>query len=334
MVKRNEAELTFERCRHPRLYHLDFDIIVTTGKEADLLDLTEKIARFYLQSERYKEAYQELESILTDFADNAEVKKDLEPSVRALRQMSAQNLLAELRVRRQAGQHQLVRTALRSFPSEGVAGETLEAVKDILEEDEKLETQRVEILKQFETFVAKIDDADLRKRIEPFGEELKAELNTNTLRRMAAFRQMINDQSLLPAEKVSLAISGWLLGETTTSVKLPVSLSLLRVRDLAAKYINTPERLRRAQILEQFRSEEGASPKMVAKLLAHMKPPVESPAPANDTPGYYELEVPGLSPSPAVPYLVQLPPEYDPLRRYPTIVTLHGGGSTAAQPPR
>jgi hypothetical protein len=29
------------------LYHLDFDIVVTTGKEAELLDLTEKVARFY-----------------------------------------------------------------------------------------------------------------------------------------------------------------------------------------------------------------------------------------------------------------------------------------------
>lgn len=47
LTKRNESDLTFEQCRHPRLYHLDFDIIVTTGKEADLLDLTEKVARFY-----------------------------------------------------------------------------------------------------------------------------------------------------------------------------------------------------------------------------------------------------------------------------------------------
>lgn len=47
LTKRNEADLTFEQCRHPRLYHLDFDVIVTTGKEAELLDLTEKLARFY-----------------------------------------------------------------------------------------------------------------------------------------------------------------------------------------------------------------------------------------------------------------------------------------------
>jgi hypothetical protein len=47
LVRRNQAELTFEQCKHPRLYHLDFDVIVTTGKEAELLDLTEKVARFY-----------------------------------------------------------------------------------------------------------------------------------------------------------------------------------------------------------------------------------------------------------------------------------------------
>jgi hypothetical protein len=47
LVKCNEADLTFEQCRHPRLYHLDFDVIVTTAKESELLDLTEKVARFY-----------------------------------------------------------------------------------------------------------------------------------------------------------------------------------------------------------------------------------------------------------------------------------------------
>lgn len=46
-TRRSEADLSYEQCRHPRLYHLDFDVIVTTGKEAELLELTEKLARFY-----------------------------------------------------------------------------------------------------------------------------------------------------------------------------------------------------------------------------------------------------------------------------------------------
>jgi predicted esterase len=44
--------------------------------------------------------------------------------------------------------------------------------------------------------------------------------------------------------------------------------------------------------------------------------------------GYYELRVPGLSGEGHVPYYLQLPPEYDPYRRYPAIVTLNGTGST------
>jgi len=47
LVTRNKQDLTFEQCRHPRLYHLDFDVIITTGKESELLDLTEKVVRFY-----------------------------------------------------------------------------------------------------------------------------------------------------------------------------------------------------------------------------------------------------------------------------------------------
>jgi predicted esterase len=76
-------------------------------------------------------------------------------------------------------------------------------------------------------------------------------------------------------------------------------------------------------------SQNGASPKYVAKLLAHMKPPVATPA--QTVPGYYDLEIHGIEDEPDVTYHVQLPPEYDPYVKYPTVVTLHGAGSTAEQ---
>ena len=65
---------------------------------------------------------------------------------------------------------------------------------------------------------------------------------------------------------------------------------------------------------------------MVARLLANMKPPVETPAPQGGQGEPYPLEVPGHAEAPPVRYLVQLPPEYDPHRRYPAIVALHGAG--------
>jgi len=202
---------------------------------------------------------------------------------------------------------------------------------------------------------------------------------------------MLDDDTLLAEEKLSLAISGWLLGGDSATLKLPVSLSVFDVRGLVREYLNAQDTLTRARILERFHSQEGAIPSLVAKLIAHMKPPIDSPLPGADLqlegepadgtatattelearaeapslplapdgepeapadtphpsdapksseevspsafarPGYYELEVTGLATAPPVRYLVQLPPEYDPYRRYPAILTLHGAGSTPAQ---
>jgi len=46
-VTKHQNGLTCEERRHPRLYHLDFDVILTTSTEGELLDLTETVARFY-----------------------------------------------------------------------------------------------------------------------------------------------------------------------------------------------------------------------------------------------------------------------------------------------
>src|SRR5207247_2406433 len=58
--------------------------------------------------------------------------------------------------------------------------------------------------------------------------------------------------------------------------------------------------------------------------VAHMKPPKDTP----DRPfGYYELTVDGLAGEAPISYAVQLPPEYNPYRRYPTVITLNGGST-------
>ena len=46
LVKQDEPEGYVERA-HPRLYHLDFDLIATAGDGAGLLELQEKAARFF-----------------------------------------------------------------------------------------------------------------------------------------------------------------------------------------------------------------------------------------------------------------------------------------------
>ncbi len=295
------------------------------------LEQRKRVARFYLQAERYEDAFEELEQILEDFADEPGVAEQLEPSIRTIRQLSAQRILSELRLRRDASQHQTVVEKLNTFPSEGVAGEVLQAVRGMLEEYQTHEAQRSKLLEQFDQLVEQIEDEAIRERIQPIRDEIHENLNFNTMDRMAAFRRMVDDDSLLAEEKVALAVSGWLVGSNRADVKLPVALSLHKVRWLVLEYLNAPDLLSRSRILEQFHSEEAAVPSLVASLAGHMKPPLEAPSPVEEKPGFYELEVPGLGDAPAVRCLVQLPPEYDPYRRYPAILTLHGAGNTLEQ---
>ena len=303
------------------------------AKEIDPADIEDrkKIARFYLQCERYEDAAAELDAVLDAFPDDASVKEQLEPSTRALKQLGAKRLLKELELRAQAGQHTSVFGMLNEFPSEGVAGEILQAVKEKTEEYESAAAQRKELMETFDTLLAKIEDEAARRKLAPFREQLFAEVNMNTLDRMSAFRQHAKDEDLLPDERVALAVSGWLIGSNSATENLPVATSLFEVREMIRKYVNTADTLARSRILDQLRSQEGAAVPYAAKIIALMKPTLDTPPAEEEKPGYYELEVKGLNPAESIKYLVQLPPEYDPHRHYPTIVALHRQRSDASR---
>ena len=303
------------------------------AKQIDSEDIEDrkKIARFYLQCERYEEAAAELDAVLAAFPDDAQVREQLEPSTRALKQLGAKRLLKELELRAQAGQHTSVFEMLNTFPSDGVAGEILQAVKEKAEEYKSAAAQRKELLEKFDALLAKVKDEVARRKLAPFREELFAEVNMNTLVRMSAFRQHADDEDLLPDERVALAVSGWLIGSNSATENLPVTLSLFEVREMIRQYVNTADTLARARILERLRSQEGAAVPYAAKIIALTKPTLDTPPEDAEKPGYYKLEVKGLNPAESIEYLVQLPPEYDPHRHYPTIVALHRQRSDATR---
>ncbi len=298
-------------------------ILAKQGDPGDI-DYRKKIARFYLQSERYDEAAKELESLLAQFPDDAKLKEDLAPAVRKLKEMRAKQLLSELRLRREAGQNQLVLGQLKKFPADGAPGVELQAVREMVQEYESLAAQRADLFKRLSESYKKIGNELIRQQLFPVLKEMVAELNLNTLDCLTAFRQLKDDRSLQPEDRVSLAVSGWLLGPKDATPKLNTTLSLIRTRELIRQYMTASDKLSRARIVGEFPAYEGGALNYVAKLLAQMKPPVETAEPPGNSTHCYELEVPAAGSSPAVRYLVALPPEYDPHRRYPTILTLHG----------
>ena len=160
-------------------------------------------------------------------------------------------------------------------------------------------------------------------------------LTINTLVHLEAFLQFADQKNLAPGdkplsseEKLSLAVSGWVLGSNSSVPNLSVALSLWRIRGLVREYMKEPLKLRRDQLLNDIQQQEGASPENIAKVLNNLPPPVATEP--QQIPGFFELDIPSNDNGPSVKYFVQLPPEYDPHGRYSTIVSLHGIGSVAA----
>ncbi|HVX09867.1 MAG TPA: peptidase [Pirellulales bacterium] len=288
-----------------------------------------KLVTLFLQGDRYQDAQVELNNVIQAFPDS---KQRFEGALRDLKQQFARRLLNEIEVRGSAGQHKSAINMLQNFPVDGVAGETVQAVKQSLDEY-RIEFDRYnEILKQLDDLFGKLT-TDERKPLEAVFDEMKKELNVHTLGRMASFRQFWSDPALSDHEKIALAVSGWLVGSDDALRKLPVAASLYEVRNLVRRYLAEPAKLKRNQLLVDLAAQEGATPELVAKILRYMLPPLETKAPeGTDKPsGLFELSIAGAPGEAATPYYVQVPPEYDPHRLYPTIVTLHGAGTTPLQ---
>ena len=292
------------------------------------IDDRTKLVRLLLDSQRYGEAESELASIVRDFPG----QDGLEKEVKAIRQLQARQVIGEINLRRGAGQFALAFSLLQNFPREQIAGETLQQVAQMLDQYGEMQKRGKDLLEGIEKNLAGLNDDKFQKQAQAAVDEIKQQLNFNTLDSLADYGQQSDNAQMSDDQKLSLAISGWLLGANHATPNLAVAVSLLEVRDLVRHYLSEGNKNQRKDLLAKLSKKESNSCEMVALLLEHMTPAIEAPAPPAGAPGFYELEVPAHnSDEPAIGYYLQLPPEYDPHRRYPLVITLRGAGTTALQ---
>lgn len=290
-------------------------------------DRRQDIVRLYIEAERYNDAKAELDQFMKDFPELKDVKR----LAQGLQQASAQRAIKEIELRREAGQHKLAMAMCSNFPLEGTGQETRLRVADILGEYNNLKQQADRVIDLFDKFWDELPNDRQKDELKPIREEIVQELNIHNLDRMADFVRLADDEKMKPDQKLSLAVSGWYLGPGEATENLSVAIALFSVRNLVRDYLQSTHEAQRQQILAELEKYEGASPRYIARLLALMKPPVDTEPADKLPPGMFEIAVKGLSGEGDVKYLVQLPPEYNPYRRYSAVVTLNSALATPEQ---
>ncbi len=283
-----------------------------------------RLVTFYTQAKRYDEAHQIMSEALTKFPVEL---ADRAPLLTQLNQFSANQKFEEIKLRKNSGQHQLATSLLGQFPLGALSGENqlkLDAEFKAVQQQVLLVSDIVSSLKEQ---VAKLPEPD-QQVVAAAVDELSDSVNLDSVLRLDDYQRLRKDTAIPAENLVSYALGGWMLGSGAGLDNFAVAKSLLRVRELVRRYLNVPTQAERQQILQELQGEEGAQPQLLAKLIANMQPPLAAPPQRDEDPqGLFRLQIqqPGQAPR---NYVVQLPPEYDPHRKYPCVLALPGAGNS------
>jgi hypothetical protein len=171
-----------------------------------------------------------------------------------------------------------------------------------------------------------------------FRDELETDLNRFNENRLAAYIRLANDISMPAQQKLALAISGWLLGSNNAIENLAVVQSMFVVRDFVREYLDEATTAqRRTSILKELAILESGTPKILDAMIQQMKP-IETAANVESYTGEsaieFTVEVPGTAANPEpiqFRCMAHLPPQYNPYRKYPMIISLTGGTQSLDQ---
>ena len=142
------------------------------------------------------------------------------------------------------------------------------------------------------------------------------------------------------SRQFALAMSGYVAGADAAVDELATAQLLWRMRGLVRDYLKSADSAPRAEILKSLEAisipgEAGPSLALkkldtVTRLAVRMPPPLSEESPTPTAPASKVLRVRDDDSAEPTEYAVSLPPEYHPLRAYPTIVALHHGNGPAA----
>jgi hypothetical protein len=199
--------------------------------------------------------------------------------------------------------------------------------------------EREQVIAWLQEDLGKSSDPNVAQEFAPIIEEIVMNLNEDTRIRFADYVNLRSDPTLKPDERLALGLAGWLYGAGLAERNL----SVVRSGYIARRMITESLAGRRKNdaLIQSIMKLESGTPRYVTRILENMPPAVPTGAeslvtikvPSSENPqesieqavpGRYLLEVPtsrelggGM-----VRYMVQLPAEYNPYRKYPCILAL------------
>ncbi|HMP80540.1 MAG TPA: hypothetical protein PKD54_13885, partial [Pirellulaceae bacterium] len=298
-----------------------------------------RIFELYIEARFFDMALQQLDLMQTLFPD---LKDQLARDRRLVASARGRQLLDEIRLRLDVGQPNLAYNFAQAINKDEMSEEVqisyfqlMDEINQRTQDVEQVRTMMTNFLTDYLTH--QVVDDDQRRVLAEFQQELDQALNTHTSGRLALFRRLVSDETLSLQQRLALGLSGWLLGAQEAIDNLATAESLWPVRQLVREYLGSATAARREEILKELEQYEGGTPRYLVPLIRQMGPirPAELTEYDGSEPLRLQFQIPGTpftgNQAQTIEYWVHLPPEYDPRRDYPLLITLPSQNSATSQ---
>jgi predicted esterase len=294
-----------------------------------------QIAAFMQEAGWYKEAEEELGRVIRNFPEDRKLAEELLDKLKTER---ANLFVEEIDKLASVGQHATALERLDSYdrlnyakfvtPKNKIIASDLKA-KYAKASSDILEARRLLKLLAFQ--------ASNRKQWQNATEFIDAELHFDTIERLETFllfgqqyemdRKANRKLSQTAEQVLAIGISGWLQSNNAAEPDTKTALQLAGAREFLLDYLKTDNDLKRPDLLSEFKAKNELSIDVLTRMLTRIPPPFAPDADDIDTEMQtVEIDVPNGN---GGSYLLQLPPDYHPLRSYPVLLLFHSGRDKA-----
>jgi pimeloyl-ACP methyl ester carboxylesterase len=249
-----------------------------TGKPDDAAKRF-RAARFLQQANLYDLAEKEYQSIAKDFPDQ---KDKVETSLTNLRKLRLLAVLDVLEQAHKAGRHQwaqgqIARVATEDLDSRGLT--RLQTLKAFYEKA----VPSVQLARRFlKELPGRLTSPGTRDLLEDAATTIQNELTLESVGRLEAFvnlaKQAERDSKAeqTPEQLLSLAVTGWLLGNVSAEAKVESAVRLWRARQLLLEYQRTAAAGARQQV-ESMLEQSGVPFDELDRVIRNAPPPEAYP---------------------------------------------------------
>ncbi len=315
------------------------EVVLAILAKVDQKDKNERIrvARFLIQTKWNKEARAELDRLASDFPDDADLRERVTAAKASITQLDAIEMLARIDRTLPAQQFHERAALLKAYPDRDAGAEQVSQVEALRRAWDAQTSADKMLADDLRVLADRLPDDDKAAWKRPLLEVLQAMKQApDAVRdRFVAWQKIRDDPAKTPYAQFAVALSGYVVGSDAAIEDLAAAKSLWSMRDLVRAYLASRDDAKRAEVLAKLEAltvPAGPDQPIILKKLdlvtrlAQLMPPAlhddDGLPAAGKSKRHRVLDDQNADPT---EYSVMLPPEYHPLRSYPTILALHDG---------